>query len=228
MNNNYLVCCTDDYENFKFFDWNRELNVNHIKKLMISYQEQDLSSTNPILIDKNFYILDGQHRFTALKELNKPIYYQIVDIDKQGIFALNSVNKKWTGLDKLHFLSKTGNEWAGYSLELIKKYNIAAKVLIAAAGTHALDKEYDIYKTDDFLKELMRVKRVLPARLKHALFYVAVLLLLRNNDAKTEHLINNIEKYGGDMQGRSSIEGYKEELLKVYNRGLRTSKKIEM
>jgi hypothetical protein len=56
----------------------------------------------PIIVNENFHIIDGQHRFEACKQLNLPVYYIIVEGYKlKHVHKLNAIGKKWSFNDYL-------------------------------------------------------------------------------------------------------------------------------
>jgi len=71
------ILITYDYEIFKRMRGNRILNNSHVKNLVKSMKEKYLPQ--PILVNKDMEIIDGQHRFAAAEELNLPIHYLIID-----------------------------------------------------------------------------------------------------------------------------------------------------
>ena len=68
---------TKDYDKFSFVDGNRSIKPNVVEKLYNSFKEVQLEV--PLVVDQYYRIYDGQHRFTALKRLKMPIYYQIIE-----------------------------------------------------------------------------------------------------------------------------------------------------
>ena len=67
---------TNNYDMFKFKKENREINynkVNNLKRKLIDDGRQIM----PIICNKNMEIIDGQHRFEALKELAWDVMYYI-------------------------------------------------------------------------------------------------------------------------------------------------------
>lgn len=99
---------TKNYNLFKLMDSNRAVDLNHCKRLMKSIEENDKSNLNPIIVNSNMEIVDGQHRFHALMELGKDIYY-VVDnnYSDKDIINLNTTSKLWNNEDYLeYYISK--------------------------------------------------------------------------------------------------------------------------
>lgn len=108
---------------------NRGVNPNHVTTISKSYER--LGSLQPIIcceIDfitgkKELYILDGQHKFTALIRLGWEIPYIVIPIkDKrdlvESIALLNSSSKSWCTQDYV-------NSWASLEPDYVKlnRYN---------------------------------------------------------------------------------------------------------
>src|SRR5665213_684124 len=68
---------TTDYSIFKKHPQNREVQRDSakFKQLLASVKEEDRLSSNPILVDKELYVFNGQHRLEVAKVLGKAIYY---------------------------------------------------------------------------------------------------------------------------------------------------------
>lgn len=107
------VLSSIDYNLFKFFDANRQ--PLHWRKIMQSIEKKDLTKYVPILvvrINGLFYIIDGQNRFLACKELGIPIYYMELpsDCGEEVMFMLNIDRKNWTLENYLNYWVSRGNE----------------------------------------------------------------------------------------------------------------------
>jgi len=95
------IFSTTQYDNFTFFEGNRSVDQNRIKQLMESIKINGL--INPLVVSQNLEIIDGQHRYAALKILQMPIDYHIHNVDRGQLISLvrdiNSVQKNWTNYD---------------------------------------------------------------------------------------------------------------------------------
>lgn len=90
------VYSTTDYDKFSFFDENRNINPSHVENLKKSIKTLGLLRA-PILVNENFEIIEGQHRFEACKELDIPIeYIKGTGYNTEHIQALNNCVRKWT------------------------------------------------------------------------------------------------------------------------------------
>lgn len=106
-----IIQKTKDYSKFKFLNGNRELNNHKLNSLIFAIQTRDKLYINPMIVDKNFRVLDGQHRLRAAEKLNKEIYY-IVDefAEDSDMITLNKERSNWKPIDYIKFYANSGNE----------------------------------------------------------------------------------------------------------------------
>lgn len=103
-----IIQKTKNYEKFKNLIVNR--NSKSYQKLLASVLERNMLETKPIHVDKDFCIIDGQHRLQVAKELGCEIYYVIdQDASAHDIILLNANQKNWVISDYLNFFEKSGN-----------------------------------------------------------------------------------------------------------------------
>lgn len=105
-----MIRMSTNYDEFRF--WRNNRNPVRYDKLIKSIQANDLTSACPILVNKNYYIIDGQNRFLACKKLGKPIYYIVKDIPDREIdnyiITLNTASTNWHLPDYLSYYIKKG------------------------------------------------------------------------------------------------------------------------
>ena len=91
---------TTDYEKFKNLNGNRNVNTLHVRRLQESFAKSYLLS--PILVNDNFEIIDGQHRFEAAKKSNLPInFISVSGYGLEEVQLLNTNMKNWKSVDYL-------------------------------------------------------------------------------------------------------------------------------
>ena len=79
---------SNHYQRFSYFSSNRNLDENHVKRLMYSIELNGL--LEEITINEKWQIIDGQHRFEALKRLSLPVYAKIKSgASEDDIMAIN-------------------------------------------------------------------------------------------------------------------------------------------
>jgi len=107
---------TSNYSIFKFYKSNRSLNLSNLKKIEESIRKFGL--LQPIITTSSGYILDGQHRFEALKKLKMPVDYIIsYNADDYAVIESNKIRKGWKTMDYVDYWSSNQN----YDISLLKK-----------------------------------------------------------------------------------------------------------
>lgn len=66
---------TKDYEMFKIMEGNRHIDRYHLKKLTAAIEKDNQLAVHPIIVNKDGYVIDGQHRLNAAKTLGIDIYF---------------------------------------------------------------------------------------------------------------------------------------------------------
>lgn len=66
---------TKDFSIFKILEGNRHIDRYHLKKLKKAIEEENQLNIHPIIVNKDFYVIDGQHRLQCAKELGYEIFY---------------------------------------------------------------------------------------------------------------------------------------------------------
>jgi hypothetical protein len=123
---------TKDYTIFKEISSNREVDPKHVKRLVRSIEDNNLLHLNPIIVNENMQIIDGQHRLEAARQLGVDICYVMSeDVTKEDIATLNSVSKKWSTMDYVnHFTVEKNPSFIKLS-NLINKFpDVAVSTLL--------------------------------------------------------------------------------------------------
>jgi len=95
---------TTDYSIFKYKSGNRGLVNKHIDKIKDAISKHGYLESCPIIVNENYEILDGQHRFEACKQMGLPIHYVIEENTKQDLLIdLNILQRKWTLSDYVRY-----------------------------------------------------------------------------------------------------------------------------
>jgi len=101
------VYTTEDYSLFRFYDSNRP--PEHWPKLAQSIQKKDLTKYMPIVVSKDFHIIDGQGRFLACKELSIPVHFIVAEnATESDIILLNVGRENWRIENYLNFYVNSG------------------------------------------------------------------------------------------------------------------------
>lgn len=107
---NIEVQVTKNYDIFQRMDGNRAVMELRVKKIINSIKAVGYV-LNPIIVNENMEVIDGQGRLEALKRLKLPVYY----ISAKGIglkecIAMNINQSNWSLMDYIGSYAETGNE----------------------------------------------------------------------------------------------------------------------
>src|SRR5678815_5065585 len=102
---------TSNYDSFKFFPTNRPIVTGKVNRFKDSFNKIGYIEAFPILTDEHKRIIDGQHRFVALKEMGLEIIYKIDDsgVDPEILMIeLNKVQDVWRLSVYVHHFAEKG------------------------------------------------------------------------------------------------------------------------
>lgn len=119
---NLHVQQTTDYSMFQPLNGNRKVNKLHVSRIKESMEEKTLVS--PILVNEKYQIIDGQHRYQALRELGKPIQFlQVSGYGLDEVQILNVNHKNWTTQSFLDSYVDLGYKDYIYFKEFFESYD---------------------------------------------------------------------------------------------------------
>ena len=116
---------TTNYDLFSFKNENRGISRIKVKQLTENFKNYGYDPNYPILIDNNFKIIDGQHRFIACKESNLPIIYNLSrHITNEYMRSLNITSSAWELSDYIKSYASEGIECYVKFLQFKESFNI--------------------------------------------------------------------------------------------------------
>lgn len=143
---------SSNYSRFKFYRENRSVSSANVKAIAESIKEYGLIC--PIVVDKDFYIVDGQNRFEALKRLRYPVTFVLnTNADKYSVIQAN-VQKSWALTDYISFYAQDGNHNYSDLINYFGEYKLGDITLASFAKvfTRSITTDKDIrsnsYKID--------------------------------------------------------------------------------
>lgn len=193
---------TYDYEMFKIMVGNRTLVAN--KKL-----EEEIikdGQIQPIIINKQNEVIDGQHRLQILEKLEMPVKFIINEDAKiNNVVSINSSSKNWTNTDYLNSYADRGFKDYQWLKIIYENNDISLPLLICASnkkrkGTFSalrkafLDGEFKIVDTSiviEFIKYYERLLKETDLERSNKLQEVLWTMYTMNN-FDDEYFINKI------------------------------------
>lgn len=227
---------TKDYSIFREFSSNREVDRKHVNKLVQSIQKRNLLSVNPIVVDNNMRVIDGQHRLAAAQILDVEIFYIQEDINRKDISLLNSNQKNWTAMDYINFYTIEKSPAFVHLSSLINKYPemaiSALLVLSSSEGRRSLVQLKDGFldvEAIDHAKEVCDLCKDLNHKFQKdfvfdSRFPLALGKALNAENFKLERLIEQIGNSPREFVPCHTKEQYIDMIKEIYNRGLSKNK----
>ena len=141
---------TTNYKKFSLHYKNRLVNWHKVERLAGAMRKKNLLNLFPIITNKKFEILDGQHRFEAAKLAKVEIYYVVSDsnYDIDNVAESNSFQKGWNVTDYLRYWSKSGKPEYQEVLALAKKYDMSPVNITCLVYTQKVN---DKIKSGEFI-----------------------------------------------------------------------------
>lgn len=102
---------TTDYDVFKKHEANRDVAEANVRGLIASISKKNMLHVRPILVDKDFNVIDGNHRLEAARRMQIPIYFEIdTNLQTEDMYLINSAQKNWSLSDYLNYYVHQKNE----------------------------------------------------------------------------------------------------------------------
>lgn len=221
-----------EYNNFKFLSANRPIDYNHVNKIKKSLQEYGFLDSQPITVNSEMEIIDGQHRFVACKEMGLPIKFVQIQPKRTDniLVSLNTTQKKWNVLDYVVYYAQQGNSHYVRLLQLSKKYNISITCVCSLAGDSVQGgSDTDIIKAGNFQFENCEVG-IVEGKIERALdcckfmglklsdrIVRALVLVSRHKEFTWKEFLQKLEYQRDKCYKCSTIAGYIKMLETIYN-----------
>lgn len=223
------VHTTTDYFLFKPLDGNRNINQLHVNRLKKSMAENYLFTV--LIVNENYEIIDGQHRFEVIRELGLPLNYVVCTgygLNEVHIFNVNS--KNWNADDYLEGYCKLEYpEYLKYA-EFKEKYQFGHSECIAllkGVNHHSSASYYfDFYngtlKIKDYNKaceiaDKIQIIGTYYDGYKRRLFILAMLKLFNNKNFEFIDFIQKLKSQPSALMHCSNVEQYIMLIEEIYN-----------
>lgn len=142
---------TADYGIFKILDFNRDRERSHIDKVKETLRNENYLHLHPIIVNKDYEVIDGQHRLAAAQELKLPVYYIRASVGYNHVISANQVQRKSSLQDVLKFYSvKDKNENYSKLQKLLLRINVQPKALFGLIFGSATNSMIELVKEGKF------------------------------------------------------------------------------
>lgn len=232
---------TSEYSKFKLLEGNRPISHVHLMRLKKSIELNNLLHLRPILVDKNYMVIDGQHRLKAAEALSIPIYYQMGgEISDEEMVAINGTNKSWNNIEFFNFYYKKGYkeylkfndicEEVGLPVSLMLHYviqinkgrgsendirdSVRAGTLEMKSFDISIEKLLNLKKINNLIH---RISQTASRVTKNIRWMRAVILFINREDVDIETFMRKLELNVEKIRPCTTVGDYSALLLAVYN-----------
>jgi hypothetical protein len=158
------IYTTTEYDKFKRMPGNRPVRFGHVQNIKAKIEEHDLKV--PIVINKTFEIVDGQHTLEARRELALPVYYRFGEkMDLHDVQTLNNTTLQWTNEDYAGSFIELGNKHYKTYRAFRKKYTFPHEVAVILLTGRDMRESRKLFREGEF-----RVADIADAEKKAAMF----------------------------------------------------------
>ena len=235
------VFTTRDYEVFKRLKGNRDITNKRVAIIKESIAQIGYIS-NPIIVNENMEIIDGQGRCEALRQLELPVEYRVVN--GLGITECRAMNLKptsWSIGDFIKSYAEYGNENYIRLKAIADKYGIGYSLPYSLCknlrksgrrsqdelrnGTLYFDEETAemVDALCEYLCELKGVQKKIGGR--SDVFFGAVGWIAMQPGVDRERLKISIMQQYNTLSPSAKVEPTLKEISEVYNKGYAKGKR---
>ena len=228
---------TFDYEKFNLLEGNRVINRLHVEKIKKSIECRYIPS--PIIVNENFEIIDGQHTYTAIKELKMKLYYIVEPgLGFKECQLLNQTSKNWTLIDFIEGYAKAGYEsyktflnfkeiYPGISHNRIYQY-----LLEDVANPHHDSVKAGNFKIKNYKLACKNAEMLLDYSIckkvwLHMYFMQAVFNIIRLEKYDHELMMKKLTYQALTIEKCPSVTSYYEQLSDIYNKRTKFEEQLD-
>lgn len=225
---------TKNYDLFKTIEGNRGVITQHIKKLVNTLSNDDLTGYMPIVVNEKMEVIDGQHRLEALKQLNLPVNYIVIaGTDLATVQMLNSSAKSWSLNDYVDSYIKCGNSNYKILSEFKNRWNLPLSISVSLLMTDGQAGRSNglgnLIKNGEFVVKSLRYadatatyisefrKHIDKRLLLDRDLLIAFTKVVKTENVNLKKFIHKLRLLGSSLKRQSTINEYLRELERIYN-----------
>ena len=226
VNYSNQVHTTTDYFLFKPIDGNRNKNLLHINRLKKSMSDNYLFTV--IIVNQNYEIIDGQHRFDVIKELKLPLNYIVCkDYGLNEVHILNQNSKTWNSDDYLTGYCNLGyDDYLNYA-SFKDKYNLGHNETMSLLSGIQNKVDIDIFYRGDFkvkslknaediIEKIMMIEPYYNGVRRRAFIY-AMMSLFKNKNFEFTEFLQKLKIQPTALQDCTNASNYRVLIEEIYN-----------
>lgn len=236
------IYATTNYDSFVFAEHNRDVDLKRAGKMSksISNGAQPPPITTQLTEDNLLEIEDGQHRFTAFKNAEAPVYLYITEgFDLSMIQEIQTAQRSWSVYNWLESWCKKGKKEYLKLKDFITKHNISIELGRTALSGIQSGQTLELFKLGKF-------KQTFPMELaERAIQYVkdidaecyenlkaqnyllrCVMQLIEGNTYNHDKFMKKLKTGKHRFYRKSNVLEYMRQFEDIYNHGLKAGSRV--
>ncbi len=224
------IYSTTNYDRFKHRKDNRDIKESNVLAKMESILS--MGQRQPVTVDPDFYVVDGQHRLEACRRLNLPVIYMVDQrsMSTLDVAQLQSTSVKWNVLDYTKSLASNGDEnYKSYKLfaETYPEFSHACRIMMLCNRSYRNHNDEQVFREGGFkIKSYRKAVDVAEKLREMAKFYkgfnkrgfvCAMMQMMKHTDFDYSRLLRKMPRRCKEIMDFSRTEDYLEVLQSIYN-----------
>jgi len=220
------VFITEDLDRFELMRGNRPPNPQHVEHLAKNIEQFGMLC-NPILVNEDMEVIDGQHRLLAAKKTGVSIYYIIVKgYNLEQVKALNLNQKNWSNTDFLNSYADMGIESYVYLRQFMNRHLFDLRTCLTLNNCYQVVKN----ETSDLKKGLLKIGDIKKAELYaeqlkmlkpyHKIrrrFSTVMIQIFKNENFVFSEFISKLKLQPTALVECANAQQYKDLIEQIYN-----------
>lgn len=224
-----VVQSSNRYDQFSVIDANRDVVRGHVERIKKAMEEGgNLTQVQPILVNENLEIIDGQHRFVAVQELGEPVFYTVVPgLRVDDARRMNIVHRQWTSDDFLKSYVAAGLQDYIKFKEFREDFGLThsnALLLAHMNERNGIYKEFregdfhfvDYEKSREWAGRLMELQELAGFKFTQTMTR-AWIRVFAHPDYDHNHMVSKMQYHGAMFNAYVSVEDNLRAIEELYN-----------
>ena len=151
----FTVKQTTDYSIFKYLGENRDIKSSDKKFKDLKENIKNKGYLiSPVVVSSEGYVVDGQHRIQACKELNLPVLYVVNSLinSVEDVVDANNMQRSWSLMDYVKHWAMRGDENSKQLMKIVSEYPEFGDATVADAFCgHKSKKARSLIKNGEYV-----------------------------------------------------------------------------
>ena len=230
----HVVYGTTEYSKFNLIKGNRGITDAHVNAIVNNIvNDMDLLRYNPILVNKNMGVLDGQHRLLAAQKAGVHVWYNVApdDINLVTIANLNNGNK-WNPKNFVSLYAVSNKKAYALFKKFYDDYKFSASTALLLFGRQTMKSlregtlhADDILMAEELAGALMDVREYVKFA-KFNRFADAFMRIYTHPEYDHRRMLTKLIQRKDAIIRMATVEDHMRMLEEIYNHKLPSDKKV--